>query len=334
MSQDARQNYGTYFALGLEGASTYGTAVSRTVGFDPQGECMIGNELELNPAQDYYHGGSSSMVANRHFPGRQTVRAKLQTYLRYGGIGVLLQLAMGAVATQADTPTSGRHTHTYTMDGDMESATGEMWIGTARGTLTNLSQTVEGAMIDALTIAGEAHRPVVISADFLCEVDGTPGAASVKPTAASGVCVESSHSAAGGFTWGSAYAFQGFSLSIKNNLGFRDKYGSSYTAKPYPTNLRTVQIEVEREYTDDTFRVAKLAGTANNLVFTFTRPGATADTVTVTLENAIVLSEQRGISGFGVMVERLTFVGQADASSTETGLKIVIVNAQATAIVA
>lgn len=325
-------SYGSFFALGIEG--THGTLASRTVGFAPL-DCSASMDPEFNPAQDLYQGGNASMGPARLFAGRFNAAASVSTYLLYGGIGLLWRMALGQAATQANVPSAGRYTHTYTAVGTLPSASGELWLGTGRA-LSNLSRTIEGAKLNVLTISGEANQQCRIGAEFIAERVNVPAAAGTKPTAATGEVAQGHHGSTDGFSWaGTDYKLLTFGLTLNNGLTFRDEWGTAESGEPHMTNLRVCTMEIEREYTDSTFESLKIdtaeGVAAQPLILVLTRPGATVDTVTITLPSAAVTSQEVVQAGFGIIRERLTFTALDDGSGL---ISVVVVNAQTTSIVA
>ena len=326
-------SYEAAAAAGKEGASAWGTAVSRTVAFDCNAITPT-NSQPRAPSARMHQGGSGGVAARSFKSGRKDAGVRVGLDLLLGGCGLLIESAMGSSNTDANTPSSGRHTHTYSLSSSLPSLTWEVYEGlNLEGSET--SRILTGAVCNTWTInLPEGPGLITSTFDYVGKEFATPGAQAALPTFASGVEIESTDLTTDGFSWnGSEYPFQTGTITLDNKVARRNQHGSATTPKVYALTggQREVTLRVTREYVDNTFKAAEEAGTSSDCVLTYT--STNSDEITFTLHNAQVEGYQPpDFSGIGPLVESFTLRGHAEGDGTDLGFSVVIENAQTTAI--
>ena len=134
---------------------------------------------------------------------------------------------------------------------------------------------------------------------------------------------------AGTLAWnGSTYTLISAELTIPHGQGFRDQMGSGTTLRPYSTGQKEPTLRVVMEKVNNDFTVANLAESTSDAVITFT--DASSHSLTITMHNAFAFDPDGGRKeGFDLIRETVTFRSKQDG--TDSGLRITIVNDQATA---
>lgn len=311
-------------AYGTEGAS-YTQALSLLEG-------DISEELEQAARQDLYQG-AGGLVPGGYIDGRNIAKARTRNYVTYKGIGLLWSAIMGSVATQNNTPSAGLYTHTWTIAKDPSSLSVRLHEGDALGgTLVTQKRELLGALVDSVEISVEAHQNMEMAIDWMGQDATAPAdSAGVTLTNSSYNLVHGAH--AGTLSWNSVtYTLRSFRLRFKRAPLFRDRLGSGLTDRPYSVNLFEVEMEVTLDKVSQAFIAAQVAKTESDAVITFTDPATGTHTLAFTLQNARVKSATSPKSGFNLLQETVTFIPRATSSAT--GLKVVAVNNQSSAVAA
>jgi|GEM_PF-6457177 len=309
-------------ALGLAEESTYGTAASRTRWLAVISAGLRKRQQSIRrPNLRRGTGG----LNRKHYRGRKEVGGPFETEVMYSDFGMLLYALLGGKSTTED---SGTYTHTYTLADELPSLTSEVIRGEGRNGSTALSEVFKGCILNSGSIRGEAHGLVKMQGTFLAQdADDRSAAPTVDaadwPTGVPLHCEEASN-----VSWNSlSLPWRSFELSVDNGHVFRDRAGASTTARPTRTNDRQVRLRLSLDQVGADLYHAIFADTESDLTLTFTNGDLS---FAITLHNAIVDSSEAAINGPGLISETVEFIPQAD--DTNTGLSIVVINTQASAI--
>lgn len=329
---------GTIAAAGQETAGSYGGGATTTAAWD----CEVSTPSINQPFQDapgMFHSGGSGVAARQVRSGMREAGLRIRTPLLYEGCGLLVLAGMGAVSTATDTPSSGRHTHTFSLTSPLPSLAFEVWLGTnlAHGG-SDISTVMPGAVTESWSITLEEFRQAMWESNHICQDYGIPSAPGTLPGIASGGYIEHDDTTSSGFSWGSTYGFKRATISCNNAVARRSGYGTQTTLQPYAggSGRRVIEIEIRREYEGDTLRAAWIEQAANgDLTITHTEQGG-SNKFRVVLHNAkIVRYTPPDLSSPGAYLEEVVvFRGFADAGSGESGLELEFENSQTSAVAA
>lgn len=263
---------------------------------------------------------SGSVVSSSHNAGID-VGGDVEIEPGYEGLGLLLYHATwGTTSTTGTNP----YTHTYTLAASPPTVglTIEQVLGTGS------AERFAGCRISTfeLYLSSRGRMRARMS------VIGKSGAGRISATNANTTTnhVPILASQAGAVTWNSITAqCTDFRLRIDNRFERQPTIGSQYTAEPYISGPRVVEIEVTVIYDANTLYSGYTAGTASDMAVTFT---SGARSMAFTLHNAVVSRFSSPVNSHGRIMQTLTFRGVAE--STDYGLSIVVVNTQSSRVAA
>lgn len=264
----------------------------------------------------------ASGVQEGSFEGFRVSGGTIDLPASYDGIGMLLEAALGLLATTGSGPL---YTHTYTPAFAQSSLT----IDFERG--TNLSNSMErftGCKVSTMTISAEAGSEVTCSFELIAK--DSAGRAAAGAAASFPAYDQIFHYEALTLTLGSSFSpttldIRSFELTMNNSLDRRNLLGSKLTGEPVPTDLREVTMSVTCDVTDNSLYAASLAGTSDDVSIAFLRTADTSHSFKITLTNAKIEDYNDNITAFGRVERTFTFRGHANA--THAGLEIEIKNA-------
>ena len=310
-----RRGKGSWFGIGEE--STLGTAVSRTHWFRLISESGFKRTLTKTRRS---HLSDTGRNRRSHRTTEILVGGTVEIELGLEGAGLLLKHALGAVNTDADTPSSGLHTHTYTLTASLPSVglTCELIRGSG-----GQGETLAGCRINKITLKIEAGGLMTASLELIGMAGAARTSASTPAITSNAVVV--GHELAGTLAWNSAtYTPRSIEWTLDHKLGRRNLLGSLYTADPSPSDYLEAMAAVELEHEADALYAAYLADTASDLAITFT---SGTRSLRIELHNAYLDQDDAPMGSPGTITESLRFMSESDG--TDEGIEIINVNSQA-----
>ncbi len=312
--------FGAALGVGIE--STWGTSVARSLWFPLAGE-SLSRTVEKSP-RNTLAASSGGRTSRKHFRSADNVGGMVSLLLTYEGWGVFWKHLLGAAATTG--PVSSLYTHVYSQA--MNTLPG-LTLESVRGTGT--AEVFSGMKATKATVKIEAGKEVTASIDFIGKTSGgrvsaaTPSFATSRDTVAL-------FDQAGTANWNSvSYSTTGMEITFDQKLTRRPQVGSLLTSEPMPSGFIDIKIRLDLEWSEDTLDAALTADTEGGpLSVTFT--DSSSRTITFDLANCYVESASAPISGVGIIKQ--TVVLKAQAASGNEGLKVTVVNTQATALTA
>lgn len=310
----AYSGFGSFVGFGAE--STWGTAVSRTKFFR-----LLSSSLRRNVSkvkrETLYEG--TGLVSRRSFVAQDDVGGSVSFEGTYEDMGLILHHAMWSSSTTG--PSGSDYTHTYILGATAPA--GGLTIEIAQGTGSAI--VYEGCRIAKIKMSVEAGGRCVVEIEIIGQTSGAPTSAGTPTFGTSEVEME--HHQFSQITWNStAYDLRTFSLELDNKLDRRQVLGTKLTADPKPSALRDVSMMVSSDYESDNWQSGLTAHTQASAVISAT---ASARSITFTMHNAYIETDEIGVNTHGVLPESIKLVGQSDA--TNRGLAVVVVNTQSTA---
>lgn len=305
---------GAFLGMGKE--TDYGDEVARDRFFPlaPQGSMSTSQPSTARPALIRGTGG----LPQQYVQGRRDVSASSEIELLYEGLGAIWEAAFGSVGTTG----SGPYVHTYDLENDLPSYSLELRRGTARGGGSDESDLAFGALLNRITVRGQAGGLVTLRIEWMCQ-DSDDRQAPSAATYSDGALVEMLHLVA--FEWnGQTEDIKSFEFSLDNGYSFRDRSGSRLTARP-ARGERKASLKIELDYSTDAYFAGLRATTEDDAILTFTNG---TSTWVLTLHNARVNTESAGVSGFGVVQNSLEFLPRAVIGG-DRGVQLVITNSEA-----
>lgn len=307
--------FGRNSKIGFGAEVTYGTAVARTNWHCPI-SANVTRKMTRVPRPTLCAGAGG--VQKYHALSRDETGGPIELMMRYRGMGLPMEAAMGSVADAG----SGPYTHTFTL-GDQQTLP-SLTCEQIRGSSGD-SETFEGMKINRFVIRVSSADPYMyLSLDTLCE---TAAAVTTAGSPTDGDDVPVLFHQSGQFAWNSVnYDLISLEITVENNLGSRVKLGSAASQEHEPTDRRVVTARVTLEV-EDALYTAHLADT-NNQDATITFTGTGNDALAITLENAYVDAVDNPINSHGLIQQTVTFKCEDDG--TNLGLKLVFTNDDAT----
>jgi hypothetical protein len=224
------------------------------------------------------------------------------------GLGLLLEAALGSVATTG----SGPYTHTFTPGASLlsMSAAVERGVGASMG-----DEEFYGLKVNTFELSVTPGGVMSCKLDLIGMTSGARGGDSPP---ALGTYLPILHKHAGLLSYNSVdYKISSFALRINNSLARLDELGSEYSSEPEPTDFQSIEVECELVARSDALYTAHKAQTASDAVITFSDGTRSME---ITLHNAQITSYEDPISDPGVLKQTVVFKG------TEHGLKVVLIN--------
>jgi hypothetical protein len=305
--------------------STAGTAVTPTQRF-PVMSISFDEPQNVKPSEVIQSGNSTSPVGSRFFLGTTFATGQSRHALGYHGIGMLLE-AMLTASSATTGPSSGNYTHTYSLHKTQNSYTAEFVLGSSGN-----AETFSGCKVSAFEVVFEVDKEPQVSIDWVgMKSEGSRSSAtgSISTSTSEAYPVQWSQMTA--CTWNSAtVGARKITISGNRNLTPRHKLGTVRTPEDVvPEGLMELTAVVEHDYTTDDYWTGARAETSSDFAFTFT---SDSKTFTVTLHNCRIMAGAVSIDDQGVIPQTVTFYPRPD--STDTGMSIVVVNTQSSAVAA
>lgn len=306
-----QKGFNTSVSFGVE--VTAGTEVSRTVR-----SRVASTTLQAKRNSDrvpHLIPSSGSRNAKTMFTTSVDVNGSVEMPAAYAGngLGLLLEAALGSVATTG----SGPYTHTFTLGSSLiaMSAAVERGVGASLG-----DEEFYGLKVNTFELSVAPGQVMSCKIDLIGMTSGARGSDSPP---ALGTFYPILHKHAGQLSFDSAnYTLASFTLRVNNALARLDELGSEYSSEPEVTDFQTVEIECELVARSDALYTAHKAQTASDAVITFSDG---TRSIEITLQNAEITSYEDPISDPGVIKQKVTFTGLGD--DTDHGLKVVLINA-------
>jgi len=309
--------FGRGATVGIGVESIWGTPVARTNWLRV---ISINARRILEKVPRPHLGNAGQVSANRRqfYRGGDDVEITIEFVAAYDDSTVLLLVyALGAVATTG----GGPYTHTVTLESNaLVGLTIEALLGTGS------SEVFEGCVINTLELSAEAGGFVKGSVTLFGQTSATRGAAPTPTYSSNGETILASHAGTLAFN-SDTFDLRSVKWKCDKKLIRRRHLGSANTLKPMPGDFSEVTMEAVVEYFDDAPYDAFLADTQDDAAVVFT--GATSNTFTATLQNAVIFDHGMPVSTAGPVLQNLTFKGFSDG--TDEGLKLVVVNGNAAA---
>ena len=249
--------------------------------------------------------------ARGQFKVSTQVSGTIEIPLQYEGVGIWLKNALGSATTYTSTG-SAPYEHTYKADTTDLPTFG---IKFQRG--SGDMEYFKGMMISSMTLSVTAGEEAKLSCDMIGQ-DSAARAGSITATYGDGE--QAYHYPAVQFNFNSVnYDLYSFELTIDNKLEERRTLGSTLTASPDVNDIREVTITVTCGLDDNNLYNAQLAGTTSNCTLTFTDG---ADSIAITLYNAVVMDYSDEVTTAGRLERTATFKGFSSAANEAVEIKI------------
>lgn len=309
-------NAGFNSFVGIGAESTWGTAVARTKFYRLKSSTLRRKVTKVK--RDTLYEGTG-LVSRRSFVAQDDVEGSITILATYEDIGLILHHAMWSSSTTG--PSGSDYTHTYVLGSSAPA--GGLTIEVAQGGGSAI--VYEGCRVTKLKLSVEAGGLCMLEMEIIGQTSGAPTSAS-SPTFGT-TEVEMEHHHFSQITWNStAYDLRSWTLELDNRLERRQVLGTKLTADPKPSGLRDVSMTVSSDYDSDNWQNGLTAHTSASAVIAAT---ASARSITATLHNAYIDSDEIGVDTHGVLPESIKLIGQSDA--TNRGLALVVVNTQSSA---
>lgn len=314
--------------MGFGAEVTYATAAARTVWLEINA-CSFKHVCEKDILDHLRVGAASYNARASFYTRREYWMGTLEVPVTYDNLGILWRQAIAAVATQADTPESGWHTHTHkralafpvglTCELDRGDASKELYLG---------------GKIKAFTLTGEAGGYLRASFEFIGAYDSDTETEPRSDTPAAATFGTDSNKVfmdhGGPITWdGVEYEPKNFTLRVENGLDFRYFVGSRTSQQPARRARELITFEADIEVNDPLYK-KYLQHTQGDLTFPFAHPG-TNRALNWEVHNAQLETEDSVIpNSVDIGNQRLRWRGFSDG--TDEGIELVNVNQESTAI--
>lgn len=315
---------GTYIMLGTE--VTYGTVVSRTValrvlsaGLQRTQQLMRSEELV---------GAAGSNGRRFRMQGNIEAGGPVSMYLFYEGAGLLWQhLMRTTVTTQADTPSSGLHTHTLHLGSTYSSFSLEQVKGASVQGGTTYAETFEGSVVSEWSISCALGEVAKLDTTWIAETTTDPDDTPTSPTFTSNYYPVMCHQIVA--AWNSTtYKMRSFRVGVNLGVERVPTLGSKVTSQPVQANPPDVVFEAEFLATDWSLITAQHAATESSLVLSVIGTNSTAMTITLRVVAWETAENTQDSNGIQYVRVRGYALGSSSASTPE--LTVAIVNTQAT----
>ena len=268
---------------------------------------------------------TSGMLAS-DYDGFRVSGGTVDMPIHYDGVGQFFDAALGSSAT---TGSADPYTHTYTPSFALPSLTLQFQRGS---NLNNSKETFTGMKISAMRVSCEAGGELTASFDFIGKESGTrtTNITSSLPSHDAALHFEASQlTVAGSLTFGNL-DIRSFELTLDNKLDRRNNLGSKLSGEPVITDVREITMSVTCDVTDNNVYADSLSGVSGDVYVLFTRTADTNHTIKFLLTDAKIEDYNDNVTAFG-RVER-TFTVRGFASGSNTGLTIVVTNANTSAL--
>ena len=320
-----RRGQGLAFGIGEE--STWGTAVARDT-WQRGVSSSLQVKVRKKPRPDLY--GASVGTRIKHYTEAQDAGGTVEPLFGFEGCGKWIKHALWGSPTTTG-PSGGIYTHTYVLGAEPPAGLTIEEIRGIDSSGTNASRVYEGCMINSATWELSAGGILSFAADIIAETAAAEGSAGT-PTFTTNE-IEVLHSGAAALSWNSAsyVDIRSVKITLNNNLGRRNRLGSTLTSKPAPTDFREVMIEFEIDTQDSTLLAGLTADTEANASIQITGTGTRS--MTFTVHKAYVDDVSDPISGPDLIVQKVKMIGQWSASNA-LGFAVAVANTQSSAIAA
>jgi hypothetical protein len=314
-------NLGRGLAIGLGAEVTWGTPVARTVWFRGVSESM--KRTVQKTGRGVLVEATGSRNRKSHYIQSDMAGGSFTILMGYEGVGLLLKHIL--CGTPTTTGSGAPYTHTFKLAA--AAPTGGLTIEVIRG--TGQAEVFEGCRITKAVFKIGVGGLMQVTCDVIAETSGGRVAAGTATYTANDP-LDVIHHEAGTVSWNSnSYTPTAFELTIDNKFATRQLLGSKNTAEPAPSDFLEVSVKMDLEWSGDALNGSYTADDEDDLAITFTKGD---DSITFTLHNAYVDSDDAPVSQVGVISESVVFRGQSDG--TDEGLEIEIVNTQSSAVAA
>lgn len=332
----SRSTYDGSLGLVIDGASvsTYGTQPSSGDAI----QWLRVAEVSITPAANSLLvddlAGSGSGVEGARFVASNSASGSIRLASTFVEFGAVLAWALGGTPA---TTGSGPYTHTYPVG--IESPWRSAFVCYTAADGTDLQDEFRCLQVDSLTLdfGADAIAYATLAVTGATAVRSTvyqlTVAATETPAAATMVAAAPVlGSLSGTLSWGgNTIAARTASMTITRPLDRATDFGNAIPGEGVLSGPVSVSLTVTRaadEADTSTLQAAMMAGTAADLSLAFT---AGTKTLTIYLENAVVISHSAPRTAGGALVETLEFRAQA-LETADYGAKVVIVNAASAAV--
>lgn len=312
-------NVGLDSQLGLKKESTYATPVTvdRFVPFLTE---AVVSTIPLHV--------SEGIVAGRLTPdedqakqGVEEVGGPIEMEVYAQSQALLWELALGGKSTSG----AGPYTHTLTPAGALPSATFQ---GARPGTAgTNHPFTWAGVKVNQLTMSGSVGEIGKLKLDVIGGVSETTGTALASASYTAGSMTPMVFREAGATVDGAAVEADSFEFTINNNLERRTPAGASITREPLRAGKLIVSGKVTVEFEDLTEYNKYQAGTALDVVLSFSDG---TNSVTATIHTKLT-GAPVAVAGPGRLTHDLTWSHALGDGTDSDAITVRVVNSDATA---
>ena len=305
-------------AVGMAKETTWGTTVARTHWFPLVDESMKMSVVK-RPRRTLNHSTGSRNI-RKHVIERIDAGGGLTLLATYEGFGLLLEQLLGAAPTVTGT---NPYTHVYALAAVMPTGvTIEMVRGTGTGEL------FAGGKLSKGTFTIEVGKEMTFQTETICKSSGGRISAATPTLAASrDLVVMFDQAGTVGFN-GGTYTASKLKCIVDNKLARRNLLGDRYTKEPHPSAEQEIILEMELEWNDDVLVAAYTADTEADLAVTFT--DSAARTWTFALASAYLDDCSDPVNQPGIIKQTVRF--RAQVGATNEGIKITVVNTQATGL--
>ena len=292
---------------------TWGTANTTWTNWMEYVRCGFQSNENVVPRPHLGVDGGGGLKAS--FVGDVIAGGELVVEMKYDGIGVLLDAAMGTSSSTG----VGPYTHTY--DPNSTTALDGYTIRNLRGQSTE--ETFEGGKVDTWAIRGSAGNPLLLATTWSFQKSGETRAAfgTTSTTLVDNNIVKPDH--AGTISWnGNTFTLLDFELTGDNKLAKRTRMGSQYIAEQCVAGRRLWKLKATIEVEDTNLFDDWVANTIANLTQTYT--GSGNDSFIIDADNAQLVAYSDTIDGEGIITAKCEW--QLHADSSDPGLQIQLVN--------
>jgi len=302
-----------YIKLGAE--TTWGVAAGSTPVDNRINSSSLSRSQERNRKTHLSSSGAAFQIDS--YDGSEICGGSISMPMHFEGQGLLLQAALGSVATTG----TGPYTHTFTPTLTIPSLT----IKNQRGSGT--SEEFLGCKVASMNLSCEAGGELMGNFEFIAKTANNRAAALPAPGFGDGR--EVLHFEAGQLLFaGVNYDIRSFSLDLNNSQERRQNLGSKLTAEPQLNDVREVTLSIEADMADDVLYSVQLNGLTSDVTITFLN--SDSDSFEIRLRDAYLREYSDDVNTFGVITRSMTFVGQG--VSPNEALEIKIINQDASAV--
>jgi hypothetical protein len=300
-------------ALLLAKEVTYGTAVARTIHLP-----LISHDMKVvdAPLARQHLRRATGGIALGHYRSRRDAGGPCKVEMYYSGSGLIWLGLMGSVTDTG----AGPYTHTYKLENELPSLTGEIIRGDGRQTATELAEVFKGCVLNQGSIQCESGGFMTADLTVLAQ-DANDRAAPTAYVGDDGNLIRGDE--CGTLSWnGLTLTLRSVGLEINNGHVFRPRMGFKTTAQPTRANFREIKLRATLDQANDDVYQAYLDQDVGDAIVIF--DGGGNETMTWTLHNCRLGLANGAVSGPGVITETIELLPQGDL--TDRGLEVVIVN--------